>query len=284
MKKIVINSEILNHIVKLTTEVVDVDPELAAIWLASNPNNREVNNAKVNDYCERMKRGEWMIGDALMFDWNGRLVNGQHRLRAIIKYGKSIQFAVTRGYDPEVVNILDDNKRRNTTDVYTMMEYKYFNKPSKSELKLIATSIKYMNNMLDNKKNIDIWNNYSNRLMKKILTENEKFYIEPISKIREWYKQIKISIGSTNVPEGFIGGYYYYLLQLKNKKKFVDNFMECVFNNQGNYTLTKQFCINVRNVKYLSVDDVKKDLDALFELFKTNSLKQTTKLSWSFKR
>lgn len=84
----------------ITTKVMTITPELAKSWLSSsNIENREVKLKTVEKYAGRIMAGEWIVVDQLIsFDVNGRLQNGQHRLMAVVKTGRSIEALVGFGF------------------------------------------------------------------------------------------------------------------------------------------------------------------------------------------
>lgn len=83
----------------LKREVVLVTPDMAKEWLeAKNAINRTVNWAMVREYARRMGANEWHLnGDALKFDAEDNLFEGQHRLHAVVLHGKPVYFEVIRG-------------------------------------------------------------------------------------------------------------------------------------------------------------------------------------------
>lgn len=94
---------------QITSEIKLVTPLLARNWLENfnNPYNRKIHEQRVKDYTNRITKGEWMIGDALKFDNNGILIDGQHRLSAVIQANKPTQFLVLKGFDPNTTQVLD---------------------------------------------------------------------------------------------------------------------------------------------------------------------------------
>lgn len=104
---------------QITSEIGLVTPLLAKTWLSklNNPSNRKIHDKKVKDYAKRMTKNEWMIGDALKFDQNGMLIDGQHRLSAVVQANKSIQFLILRGFDPKTSQVLDRGMLRNLAHV-----------------------------------------------------------------------------------------------------------------------------------------------------------------------
>lgn len=102
---------------KLTYELVEVTPVLAEKWLGQNHGNRQIRPRKVEAYARDMRNGRWATsGDSIKFDWGGRLIDGQHRLEAVIDSGATIKVLVVRGLDPRVQDVLDVNAKRSNAD------------------------------------------------------------------------------------------------------------------------------------------------------------------------
>lgn len=100
-----------------TAEWVDITPELAALWLESNADNRSIRNAAVIGYMNDIMSGRWMVtGETIKFDFTGRLIDGQHRLSAIVRSGLTIRSLVVRGIDPLAQRVIDVNIRRTAGD------------------------------------------------------------------------------------------------------------------------------------------------------------------------
>lgn len=95
-----------------------VTPAIAAKWLLLNTSNRPLSSTTVDNYAREMKLGNW-IGcgaDAVVFSTAGTLLNGQHRLAAVVKSGVSIEVAVRTGADPQSFVSMDQGKRRLAAD------------------------------------------------------------------------------------------------------------------------------------------------------------------------
>lgn len=91
-----------------TVEITDVDPELAERWLARNPNNRNLRRAVVDSYARDMSTGNWVLnGETIKLDVAGRLVDGQHRLSAVVAAEVTVPMIVVRGVDPGVMDTVD---------------------------------------------------------------------------------------------------------------------------------------------------------------------------------
>lgn len=101
-----------------TMKVVTVTPDLARQWLERNMGNRPVALAVVTRYAEEMKAGRWKLtGDAIRFSNSGKLIDGQHRLHAIVKAGVAITCVVMTELDDSIFNVIDIGKSRVKSDV-----------------------------------------------------------------------------------------------------------------------------------------------------------------------
>lgn len=99
------------------TRVEKITPEVAEEWLEVNTHNRDIRGAVVTEYAGAMKRGEWRLnGEAIKFDHEGNLLDGQHRLWAVLESGTTIESLVVRGLDPEVQETQDRGIKRSLSD------------------------------------------------------------------------------------------------------------------------------------------------------------------------
>lgn len=107
---------------KLTTEEVEVDPDLASQWLADhNTRNRPLSKVHVATLAADLANGRWKTThQGVAFDWNGVLVDGQHRLAAIVEAGVPARLLVTRGVDPQAFEVIDQHKKRTAGQILAM--------------------------------------------------------------------------------------------------------------------------------------------------------------------
>jgi hypothetical protein len=88
----------------LQITVDTITPEQAQAYLDNNAKHRPIKERKVAEYMMEMQDGIWKLnGKTICFDWNGRLLNGQHRLSAVVKSGVTLTTVVVRGLDPALV-------------------------------------------------------------------------------------------------------------------------------------------------------------------------------------
>lgn len=89
----------INTMKQMTTKVETITPQIAIEILDKhNPRNRLVSDGTVNAYANDMRNNRWTLThQGLAFDENGDLIDGQHRLWAVIFAEKAVEFNVTRG-------------------------------------------------------------------------------------------------------------------------------------------------------------------------------------------
>lgn len=101
----------------MRVSVKTITPAQAKKLLERNVGNRPVSESHVRFLCGIIRRGEWKLnGDAIRYN-NDRLVDGQHRLRAIIETGVPLQTVVVDGVDSGVFDTIDTGKLRGGADV-----------------------------------------------------------------------------------------------------------------------------------------------------------------------
>lgn len=88
--------------------------------------NRNVSDAHVAWLCAQMKGGKWTLnGEAIIFDDEGQLLDGQHRLWAIITSGVTVESLVTRGVDRKGFATIDTGNARTLANVLGIVGEKY---------------------------------------------------------------------------------------------------------------------------------------------------------------
>lgn len=101
-----------------TSELVEITPDLAREWLGVNLNNRKLRDSQVKKYGRDMAAGKFPItGSTIAFDRTGRLIDGQHRLHAIVAAGVTIKSFVVFGLDPVAQDFTDIGAARPAADI-----------------------------------------------------------------------------------------------------------------------------------------------------------------------
>lgn len=93
----------------------EVTPAMARKWLEGNHLNRMINNQRVNTFARDMKAGRWRDnGETICFDTTGALLNGQHRLSAVVKSGCPVMMSCIFGVEDG--GNYDTGRPRNSRD------------------------------------------------------------------------------------------------------------------------------------------------------------------------
>jgi hypothetical protein len=102
----------------LRSRVSKITPVKAAEMLAANTSNRPLSRSTVRAFAEAMRRGDWLVThQGIAFDTRGVLVDGQHRLAAVVEADVAVEMAVFTDVEPDTFDVLDTGKRRNAADV-----------------------------------------------------------------------------------------------------------------------------------------------------------------------
>lgn len=102
----------------ITISVESVLPEMAQIYLTTNDKNRKKRPHRVARYAQAMINGRWnLTGEAIIFDNEGRLINGQHRMQAAVDSGKAFTTLVVRGVERTSFANIDSGLTRTAADV-----------------------------------------------------------------------------------------------------------------------------------------------------------------------
>lgn len=98
-----------------------ITPEIAAEYLGLNLKNRSLSEVLAATYSQDMAKDKWYLNtDAIGFDSTGALMNGQHRLTAVIESGKAVEMMVVYGLDEKSRATTDIGRKRTVADELKM--------------------------------------------------------------------------------------------------------------------------------------------------------------------
>jgi hypothetical protein len=102
-------------------EIMDVTPALASQWLENNEGNRRLNWNFISQLARDMKAGRFVCThQGIAFDIQGRLIDGQHRLWAVLEAEVTVRMRVFFNESPENILHIDGNCPRQMADRMTM--------------------------------------------------------------------------------------------------------------------------------------------------------------------
>lgn len=98
-------------------EILLITPEMAKAWLGLRGPNRRLKPGGVEKYAQDMREGRWRLThQGIAFDKNGNLIDGQHRLSAIVMSGVSVMMVVTHGVEDVALPDIDIVLKRTVPD------------------------------------------------------------------------------------------------------------------------------------------------------------------------
>lgn len=100
---------------------LEVTPAMAKKYLDANTNNRTLSDRQIDQYARALEQDDWpFTGDAIRIAEDGTLLDGQHRLFAIERSGKSMECLVVSGLDNKTQMYMDSGRKRQSSDYLTL--------------------------------------------------------------------------------------------------------------------------------------------------------------------
>lgn len=123
-----------------------ITPAMAAKWLEANTGNRRVRKSLVDLYAKDMREGRWLkTHQGVLFSSSGRLLDGQHRLMAIVQSGATVEMLVTTGADDSAFPGIDINAVRTVADFMLGQPYRCQVAAAARHLYLVLNGHGYLN-------------------------------------------------------------------------------------------------------------------------------------------
>jgi len=114
------NNDIAIH-TEIRTILEIITPDRARYLLELNTNNRPIIKTNLAKLCDEIQRGRFVFnGDAIRISKTGRLLDGQHRLLAVVTTGISIETLVVSGLNDECFKTIDQGSLRTLAALLSM--------------------------------------------------------------------------------------------------------------------------------------------------------------------
>lgn len=200
-------------------EVIIVTPEIAEMYLELNFKNRPLTKSHVSFLAEQMRTGAWQMAyDPIRISVTNVLLDGQHRLRAIVESGTSQQMLVIRGLPDETFTIMDTGRIRTANDVLTIAGITH----GRGTAALVRMIINYeqgrINNTMTNMGRIAVLNVTHQDVLDYVRVHNIMPYV---AAGLQWYRECRFF-----TPTEY--GFFYYIfskIDEKAAKTFIDSFV-----------------------------------------------------------
>ncbi len=92
----------------IKAKVVTITPAIAEKWLDKNPKNRAMNKNRITRLVKTIKAGQWQLnGETIIIASDRTLINGQHRLQAVVVSKTPIKSLVAQGISQSAMRTID---------------------------------------------------------------------------------------------------------------------------------------------------------------------------------
>ena len=185
-----------------------------------NTNNVKVKPKVVSEYARQMKAGLWRFnGETIVFADDGVMLDGQHRLLAVIESGVSADFLVVKGIPNRetAMNTIDIGKIRKASDVFDLNDIP----ESVNASAIISAYCRLKSGRFFVKGYVDC--KVSKQELAEIYFSDSKLFYEIVRNAGNCYRYEHL------LPISLIGGFMAYLIKEKHyPKELVYGFFEQV--------------------------------------------------------
>lgn len=135
----------------ITVAVEIIGPQTAQEILSGNVHNRHVRGTRVKAYARAMIQHEWALnGETIKISESGKVLDGQHRLLAVVESGVPLETVVIRGLRDEAQETIDIGDKRSLSDALMLRGEKNANVLAAA----LVTSFRMENDVM---KRTDLW-------------------------------------------------------------------------------------------------------------------------------
>lgn len=203
--------------INLDLKKVLVSPYLAKQLLQKNNSNRRVSKETVNLYANDMLEKRWKENTAefIKISEDGEILDGQHRLLAIVESGCSIYFEIAYNVSKSVFDVLDTGKIRSSADIFSIEKIENYTIISATVKSYLALSRNHRADLNSSSK--------SHKLTNTIILEEYKrrpeFWQQVASFSHKCYKNF-----AQILPASFIGTLYSYFYDIspEDSRNFIN--------------------------------------------------------------
>lgn len=200
-----------------------ITPERAKELLSINGHNRRVREPAVIRYSKDMKLGRWKENtfELIKIAPDGKILDGQHRLMAVVKAAQPIWFHIAYNVPGNVFDVLDTGSIRSGCDVF-----KIAGVLNESVMPSIIQQYFVLKNGKNVKENANKNNKLTNNQLLEWYHKNENFWQHVVRKAHTWYKSFAKILNPSS-----LGGFYAYFYSINETD--AENFMNQLSTGQN---------------------------------------------------
>ena len=178
-------------------ELVTVNKKVAEEMLKNNKVNRNQKEKVIKKYANDMRKGNWKQNTAelIKFSKTNRLLDGQHRLLAIVMADIEMQMYIAFDLDDEVFDVLDTGSVRTAGDAFKIAGVSYS--------VILPSIIQFSENLFIGGKSSKNMERLTNQELLVKYNEKEDYYLDIASRSMTFYNQFAKILAPTTIG-GFI--------------------------------------------------------------------------------
>lgn len=225
---------------EVTVKVVDITPSIAAEMLAKNTNNRALKPSVVEKYKRDLLSGKWIFGtSAIRVASDGTLLDGQHRLKAIIDANVTVKMVVINNMSKDAIRVIDSGSSRSVSDMFKIEGSAYANS--------LGGIITRHRGFLREKYDVASHVRYTHQEIWDIYQSDIAVYDDAAKRAAAWAKKCKI------IPPCLLGALYIYLTKEKKHPEnkvnlFIEQLCDIVPSDNETFSTFRRIIINYRLV------------------------------------
>jgi len=191
-------------------ESVRINPVMARRFLDANPSNRRVKKPVVLKYANDLANGKWKpnTGETIKISNSVIILDGQHRLLAIIQSNVTAQFHVVTGLEESVFDVIDTGSSRNATDTFKIKGIKHDH--------LLPSIISTYNLLKEGKRlNAQVNEKSTNAMLLEQYFKDEIFWQHIAKEAHKGYLSF-----AKIIPPSYIGAFYAVFIKIDESKGY----------------------------------------------------------------
>ena len=177
----------------MRVELIKINKEVAEKMLSINLNNRKAKDGVIAKYASEMLKGNWKddTGELIKISKTNKLLDGQHRLKAIVKADVELRMYVAYDINDDVFSVLDSGVVRSSRDVFHVAGAQYS--------ALIPPIIQFSEILFNGGESNKSSSNLTNVELLQKFQENDEYYLEIASKTMVYYLQFAKILNPTTI-------------------------------------------------------------------------------------
>lgn len=171
----------------MRAQIQTITPEIAEGWLSRNTHNRHIRPTVTAAYARDMASGDWQLnGESIKIGSDGTLLDGQHRLLAVVESGASVEMLVVTGIENTHQETMDAGVKRQFADVLTL--------DGTPNSQIVAAAARAMAAWTDGNRHVAKAKSYTNAELAVVL-RNNPWIINDVNRLERWRKGTRLPVG-----------------------------------------------------------------------------------------